>query len=69
MGERIVLRDHSQPCEHGSLWSHWINVRGARWWHEPEWVGGREIVLERLGNREWREVVPDASSEIGERGE
>jgi hypothetical protein len=48
MCDTISVRDHSQPCEHGSLWHHWIDVAQAKWWQEPECLGGKEVILKRL---------------------
>ena len=45
--DTINVRDHGQPCEHGSLWPHWINTANAKWWQEPECLGGREMLLGR----------------------
>lgn len=56
MNDTIAVRDHSQRCEHGSLWPHWFNVAKARWWHEPDCLGGREMTLRRVGDRLWTEV-------------
>lgn len=56
MRERITVRDHSQTCEHGSLWSHWVTSSKAKWWNEPECLGGRAISLEKVGSRLWKEV-------------
>ena len=56
MGDTISVRDHSRPCEHGSLWPHWINAAHARWWKEPECLGGREMTLRRLDDAVWIEV-------------
>jgi hypothetical protein len=59
MSESIRVRDHNQPCEHGSLWPHWINVAQARWWQEPECLGGREMILRPLPDGMWMEVEED----------
>ncbi len=59
MDDVTTVRDHSKPCEHGSLWPHWIESTEARWWREPECLGGREMTLERVEDRLWREVGPD----------
>jgi len=56
MTSELRLRDHTRPCEHGSLWAHFLETRKGRWWKEPECPGGREIVLERAGEGIWREV-------------
>jgi hypothetical protein len=56
MSDIIRVRDHSRPCEHGSLWPHWAEVRKAKWWQEPDCLGGREMVLRRLGEGVWEEV-------------
>jgi hypothetical protein len=56
MSDIIRVRDHSRPCEHGSLWPHWAEVRTAKWWQEPDCLGGREMVLRRLGEGVWEEV-------------
>ena len=55
-GNTIRVRDHSRPCEHGSLWHHWEKVSDARWWQEPECLGGKELVLRSAGEGWWREV-------------
>ncbi len=56
MSETISVRDHSQPCEHGSLFHHWISLKTARWWKEPECLGGKEMTLRRLPDGNWVEV-------------
>jgi len=58
MGETISVRDHSEPCEHGSLWHHWTEIKNAKWWQEPECLGGRELILRRLDNGTWMEIDP-----------
>ena len=63
MTEAITVRDHGEPCEHGSLWPHWIDVVKARWWKEPECLGGREMVLQRIDEATWREVTPHQAKE------
>ena len=52
----ITVRDHGQPCEHGSLWPHWTNAAKAKWWQEPECLGGKEMILDRVRDGVWREV-------------
>lgn len=59
MSDTINVRDHSQPCEHGSLWPHWINASKVRWWQEPDCLGGREMTLQRLHDGAWMEVEED----------
>jgi hypothetical protein len=59
MSDTISVRDHSQPCEHGSLWPHWIERAKAKWWQEPECLGGREMTLLRLSDGVWVEVAED----------
>jgi len=54
--DRITVRDHSRPCEHGSLWPHAVNPNKAKWWQEPECLGGREMMLRSLGDGVWTEV-------------
>jgi hypothetical protein len=56
MSDTISVRDHSRPCEHGSLWPHWIHPVKARWWQEPDCLGGREMTLQRLREGVWMEV-------------
>jgi hypothetical protein len=55
MSDTISVRDHSQPCEHGSLWPHWEHPAQAKWWQEPECLGGREMILRSLGAGMWAE--------------
>lgn len=57
MEETIRVRDHSRPCEHGSLWPHWINSAKARWWKEPECLGGKEMILRSRPDGSWVEVT------------
>jgi len=57
--DTINVRDHGEPCEHGSLWPHWINAANAKWWQEPECLGGREMVLRRIDEGVWAEVHGD----------
>jgi hypothetical protein len=64
MDELITVRDHSRPCEHGSLWPHWLEAADAKWWQEPECLGGRELILRRVGNGLWEEV-PGVESDDG----
>ena len=52
----MTVHDHSQPCEHGSLWPHWIVVSEARWWQEPDCLGGKQLTLRRIDERTWEEV-------------
>jgi hypothetical protein len=59
MGDTISVRDHRRPCEHGSLWSHAVNPTKAKWWQEPECLGGREMILRSLGDGVWTEVDAD----------
>ncbi|MCJ7726850.1 MAG: hypothetical protein MUP76_10760 [Acidimicrobiia bacterium] len=54
--ETIRVRDHQRPCEHGSLWPHWTEVSKAKWWQEPECLGGKEMILQRLDDRTWVEI-------------
>ena len=61
MSETISVRDHSRPCEHGSLWHHWEEIKNAKWWQEPECLGGREMILRRVDNGLWEEVTTAAS--------
>lgn len=59
MGDVLTVRDHSRPCEHGSLWPHWDNAAKARWWHEPDCLGGREMRLRRRDDGLWAEIEDD----------
>ncbi len=59
MIETISVRDHSQPCEHGLLWPHWIDGKKARWWRAPECPGGREMVLRHVEKDLWTSLRPD----------
>ena len=52
----IGVRDHSRPCEHGSLWAHFLETRKGRWWTEPDCPGGQEILLRRVEDGHWEEV-------------
>lgn len=63
--DTIIVRDHGLPCEHGSLWPHWINASNAKWWQEPECLGGREMVLRRLDEGVWAEVHGDGAGDEG----
>ncbi len=54
--EIIVVRDHTKPCEHGSLWAHWITVKNAKWWQEPECLGGRGMTLRQLKDGLWQQI-------------
>lgn len=56
MSATISVRDHSQPCEHGSLWPHWLDAAEAKWWQEPECLGGRKMNLRSAGDGVWVEV-------------
>lgn len=56
MNDTIEVRDHSRPCEHGSLWPHWFEVRTAKWWQEPDCLGGTSMTLRRLGDGVWEDV-------------
>ena len=56
MGETISVRDHAKPCEHGSLWAHWVKAAEAKWWQPPECLGGREMLLEQAREGLWAEV-------------
>jgi hypothetical protein len=55
MSDTIRLRDHSRPCEHGSLWPHTTTTKG-RWWRGPECLGGKEVILQRVEEGLWREA-------------
>ena len=57
MGETISVRDHSRPCEHGSLWHHWTEIKNAKWWQEPECLGGWKMILRRVDNGLWEEIT------------
>jgi hypothetical protein len=57
--ETISVRDHDRPCEHGSLWAHWTNTAKARWWQEPECLGGRAMILRKVDEGVWMEVRED----------
>ena len=59
MDDTIRVRDHSRPCEHGSLWSHWIEAPNAKWWQEPDCLGGRAMTLRRLDDGLWQEIDDD----------
>ena len=61
MSDTISVRDHSQPCEHGSLWHHWFVPSEAKWWQEPDCLGGREMILRRLDDETWVEVEQDGA--------
>ena len=63
MGETIIVRDHRRPCEHGHLWPHWTTIANAKWWQEPECLGGREMILLDLGDGRWQELTPDTGTE------
>ena len=55
--DQMRVRDHRRPCEHGSRWAHFDEMRKGRWWKEPDCPGGHEIVLERADDGLWREVA------------
>ena len=57
MDELITVHDHSRPCEHGSLWPHWLKAADAKWWQTPECLGGRELILRCVGDGLWEEVT------------
>ncbi len=59
MSEPITVRDHSLPCEHGSLWPHWTEVSKAKWWQEPECLGGKRMVLQKVEDGVWQELDGD----------
>lgn len=59
---KIRLRDHSRPCEHGSMWAHFEEAGKGRWWKEPDCPGGRQMLLESAGDGLWRETDPAQSS-------
>jgi hypothetical protein len=63
MSETISVRDHSKPCEHGSLWHHWKEIKNAKWWQEPECLGGREMILRRADNGHWEEITERADGD------
>jgi hypothetical protein len=65
MAHTISVRDHAVACEHGYLWSHWITVTNAKWWQEPECLGGREMILLDLGGGMWRELPTKAPRDAG----
>jgi hypothetical protein len=52
----ITVRDHSRQCEHGYLWGHWLATKSAKWWNEPDCLGGHEMVLRRRSDGVWEEV-------------
>ena len=56
MRDTTRVRDHSRPCEHGSLWPHWNETTKARWWQEPDCLGGRELILRQIDDGVWAEV-------------
>ena len=56
MDETISVRDHARTCEHGSFWPHRTEVKSAKWWQEPESLGGKEMILRQLGRSVWVEV-------------
>lgn len=60
-GATLRVRDHSRPCEHGALWAHWVHVREAKWWQEPECLGGREMVLRRRDDGLWEEIAGEGA--------
>jgi hypothetical protein len=62
MAETIEVRDHSRPCEHGSRWSHWEEVRRGRWWKDPDCPGGASMVLSPIGDQTWAEVSDQPGS-------
>ena len=62
MSDTITVRDHSQPCEHGSLWPHWVNAVNAKWWQEPECLGGRAMILRQVDEGVWMEVREDGGA-------
>jgi len=57
--EALTVRDHSRQCEHGHLWGHWFEVKTAKWWQEPDCLGGREITLRRRADGAWEVDQPD----------
>jgi len=59
MSDTITVRDHSQPCEHGSLWHHWFTATKRKWWQEPDCLGGKEMTLRGVGDGVWMEVDED----------
>jgi len=61
----MSVRDHTRECEHGSLWPHWTEVKNAKWWQEPECLGGKEMILRRLGGGVWGEVDRETDPLIG----
>lgn len=61
--DTINVRDHGEPCEHGSLWPHWINSANAKWWQEPECLGGREMILRQIDEGMWAEIYPDGAGD------
>ena len=63
MEDTIRVRDHSQPCVHGRLWSHWINTTKARWWQEPDCLGGKEMILRRVEDGSLIEIEEDSIPE------
>lgn len=66
MSDTITVHDHSEPCEHGSLWPHWLNAAKARWWHEPDCLGGKAMTLQHCGDGLWSEVEEQADSSASE---
>lgn len=57
--EIITVHDHNRMCEHGSLWPHWITVANAKWWQEPECLGGHRIVLRRVDGDLWQDITEE----------
>jgi hypothetical protein len=38
------------------LWPHWEKASEAKWWQEPECLGGKEMILRSAGDGLWQEV-------------
>ena len=65
MSDTITVRDHGQPCEHGSFWSHSVDAANAKWWQEPDCLGGRSMILRQVDEGVWMEVQEDGGAVEG----
>ncbi len=57
--DTITVYDHSRTCAHGSLWSHWTEASKAKWWQEPDCLGGHRMTLRRVGDDVWQDITSD----------
>lgn len=62
-GDTVRVRDHARPCEHGRLWPHWITTKNAKWWQEPECLGGMEMILRRRPEGLWEEIPAEGTEQ------